>query len=226
MIEIGSSTMNAAQAQTGFDDVATSTAESIGTGARVFAITLVGVLAGNLAATVVRADDTALAEVVVTAQRRSQNVQDVPASITVFTPQQLADFRIEQTGDLAAYTPGLNVSTSQFGDPVFSLRGVGMNNANINQNPAVTEYINEVALPSVGLLGFSLFDLERVEVLKGPQGDLYGRNTTGGAINFITARPTQDFSAYVDVNYGNYNLTQIEAEVGGPVSNTLADRKS
>jgi iron complex outermembrane receptor protein len=93
-----------------------------------------------------------------------------------------------------------------------------------NQNPAVTEYINEVALPSVGLLGFGLFDLERVEVLKGPQGDLYGRNTTGGAINFITARPTHDFSSYVEVNYGNYNLTELEAEVGGGVSDTLAVR--
>jgi iron complex outermembrane recepter protein len=216
--------MNAAQAQTRFDDVATPNAESIGTRTRVLAIAIVGVLAGNLAATIVRADDTALAEVVVTAQRRAQNVQDVPASITVFTPQQLADFRIEQTGDLAAYTPGLYVSTSQFGDPVFSLRGVGMNNANTNQNPAVTEYINEVALPSVAMLGFQLFDLERVEVLKGPQGDLYGRNTTGGAINFITARPTQEFSSYVDVNYGNYNLTEIGAEVGGGVSDTLALR--
>src|ERR1700691_2990428 len=117
MIEIGSSTMNAAQAQTGFDDVATSTAESIGTGARVFAIALVGVLAGNLAATVVRADDTALAEVVVTAQRRSQNVQDVPASITVFTPQQLADFRIENPGRVGAGGAGLYVSHEQFGDP-------------------------------------------------------------------------------------------------------------
>jgi iron complex outermembrane recepter protein len=216
--------MNAAQAQTRFDDVATSNTESIGTRTRVLAMAIVGVLAGNFAATAVRADDTALAEVVVTAQRRSQNVQDVPASITVFTPQQLADFRIEQTGDLAAYTPGLYVSTSQFGDPVFSLRGVGMNNANTNQNPAVTEYINEVALPSVAMLGFQLFDLERVEVLKGPQGDLYGRNTTGGAINFITARPTQEFSSYVDVNYGNYNLTEIEAEVGGGVTDTLAIR--
>jgi iron complex outermembrane receptor protein len=208
--------MNAAAAQTGIDDGGIRT--------RVFAASIAAVLAGNLAAAVVRADDTSLSEIVVTAQRRSENIQDVPASITVFTPQQLSELRIEQTGDLAEYTPGLYVSTSQFGDPVFSLRGVGMNNANINQNPAVTEYINEVALPSVGLLGFSLFDLERVEVLKGPQGDLYGRNTTGGAINFITARPTQEFSSYVDVNYGNYNLTQIEAEVGGPVSNTLALR--
>src|SRR6202022_584392 len=153
---------------------------------------------GTLTVGVARADDSGLAEVVVTSQRRSQNVQDVPAAIQVFTPQQLADLRIEQAGDLAAYTAGLYVSTSQFGDPVFSLRGVGMNNANTNQNPAVTEYINEVALPSVAMLGFQLFDLERIEVLKGPQGDLYGRNTTGGAINFITARPTREFSSSVD----------------------------
>jgi iron complex outermembrane receptor protein len=187
-------------------------------------VAVASILASNLATTVARADDVELTEIVVTAQRRSENIQDVPAAITVFTPQQLAEFRIEQTGDLAAYTPGLYVSTSQFGDPVFSLRGVGMNNANTNQNPAVTEYINEVALPSVAMLGFQLFDLERVEVLKGPQGDLYGRNTTGGAINFITARPTQDFSSSVDVNYGNFNLTEIGAEIGGGVTDTLAIR--
>jgi outer membrane receptor protein involved in Fe transport len=89
-------------------------------------IAVAAILAGNLATAVARADDAELTEIVVTAQRRSQNVQDVPAAIQVFTPQQLAEFRIEQTGDLAAYTPGL---------------------------------------------GFQLFDLERVEVLKGPQGD-------------------------------------------------------
>jgi iron complex outermembrane recepter protein len=187
-------------------------------------VTVAGILATYLAPTLAWADDADLTEIVVTAQRRSENVQDVPAAIQVFTPQQLAELRIEQTGDLAAYTPGLIVSTSQFGDPVFSLRGVGMNNANTNQNPSVTEYINEVALPSVAMLGFQLFDLERVEVLKGPQGDLYGRNTTGGAINFITARPTQDFSSYVDVNYGNFNLTEIGAEIGGGVTDTLSVR--
>jgi iron complex outermembrane recepter protein len=187
-------------------------------------VTVAGILATYLAPALAWADDAELTEIVVTAQRRSENVQNVPATIQVFTPQQLAEFRIEQTGDLAAYTPGLIVSTSQFGDPVFSLRGVGMNNANTNQNPAVTEYINEVALPSVAMLGFQLFDLERVEVLKGPQGDLYGRNTTGGAINFITARPTQDFSSYVDVDYGNFNLTEIGAEIGGGVTDTLSVR--
>jgi iron complex outermembrane receptor protein len=215
--------MKEAQAQIRLDDLVTKI-PSICTRSRALAVAIISVLAGNLATTVWAADDTALAEIVVTAQRREQNVQDVAAAIAVFTPQQLLDFRIKQTEDLAEYTPGLFASTSQFGDPVFSLRGVGMNNANINQNPAVTEYINEVALPSVGLLGFELFDLERVEVLKGPQGDLYGRNTTGGAINFITARPTQAFSAYADVNYGNYNLAEIEAEVGGGVTDTLALR--
>jgi iron complex outermembrane recepter protein len=184
-----------------------------------------GVLASSLMVGVAHADDdTTVSEIVVTAQRRTENVQDVPVSIEVFTPQQLSDFRIERTEDLAMYTPGLYASTSQFGDPVFSLRGVGMNNANTNQNPAVTEYINEVALPSVGLLGFDTFDLERVEVLKGPQGDLYGRNTTGGAINFITARPTQDFTSSVEADYGNYNLTELGFEVGGGVTDTLALR--
>lgn len=189
------------------------------------------ILIGSLAAAAVRAEEPTLkAEepmletVVVTAQRRAQNLQEVPLSIAVFTAQQLSEFRIEQAGDLASYTPGLNASTSQFGDPIFSLRGVGMNNGNSNQNPAVTEYVNEVAVPTVAMLGFQLFDLERVEVLKGPQGDLYGRNTTGGAINFVTARPTQQFGASAEMSYGNYNLAELDAMVNGGVSDTLAVR--
>ena len=100
---------------------------------------LVSVLASNTFTGIARADDdtNTVDEVVVTAQRRSENVQSVPVSIAVFSNQQLSDFRIEGTQDLATYTPGLYASTSQFGDPVFSLRGVGMNNANNNQNPAV-----------------------------------------------------------------------------------------
>ena len=184
------------------------------------------VLATNTISGIARAadDTTTIDEVVVTAERRTENVQSVPVSISVFSPQQLSDLRIERTEDLATYTPGLYASTSQFGDPVFSLRGVGMNNANTNQNPAVTEYIDEVAIPTVSMLGFDMFDLERVEVLKGPQGDLYGRNTTGGAVNFVSAKPTQDFTSSIEADYGNYNLKEIGFEVGGGVTDTLALR--
>jgi iron complex outermembrane receptor protein len=187
-------------------------------------------LSGGLPSTAAHADEPTGAssdgtfEIVVTAQRRSESVQDVPISIAVFDAKQLSDLRIEQSGDLAAYTPGLTVSTSQFGDPVFALRGLGMNNGNANQNPAVTEYIGGVALPSIALFGQQIFDLERVEVLKGPQGDLYGRNSTGGAINFIPAPPTQDFTSSAEFTYGNYNLTELDGEVGGGVSDTLALR--
>src|SRR5580698_8696463 len=187
---------------------------------------LVSVLVSNTFIGIAQADDDTdtVDEVVVTAQRRSENVQSVPVSIAVFSNQQLSDFRIEGTQDLATYTPGLYASTSQFGDPVFSLRGVGMNNANNNQNPAVTEYIDEVAIPSIAMLGFDMFDLERVEVLKGPQGDLYGRNTTGGAVNFISAKPTQDFTSSIEADVGNYNLKELGFEVGGGVTDTLALR--
>jgi iron complex outermembrane recepter protein len=222
---MGYPTMITARTSARRREVVTARADSSGNRAGLLAVAVFGALTGISIDNVARADDDSTAsEVVVTAQRRAENVQDVPVSISVFTPQQLTDLRIEKTEDLAAYTPGLYASTSQFGDPVFSLRGVGMNNGNTNQNPAVTEYINEVALPSVGLLGFDTYDLERVEVLKGPQGDLYGRNTTGGAINFITARPTQAFSASIDADYGNYNLTEIGFEVGGGVTDTLALR--
>jgi iron complex outermembrane receptor protein len=187
---------------------------------------LVSVLVSNTFIGIAQADDdtNTVDEVVVTAQRRSENVQSVPVSIAVFSNQQLSDFRIEGTQDLATYTPGLYASTSQFGDPVFSLRGVGMNNANNNQNPAVTEYIDEVAIPTIAMLGFDMFDLERVEVLKGPQGDLYGRNTTGGAVNFISAKPTQDFTSSIEADVGNFNLKELGFEVGGGVTDTLALR--
>jgi len=98
--------MNAAKAPTDFDDVAPSTPASRGVRSQLLGMTIAAAIAGNLTAGLVRADDSALAEVVVTAQRRSENVQDVPASITVFTSKQISDLRIEQTTDLAAYTPG------------------------------------------------------------------------------------------------------------------------
>ncbi|MDT8319380.1 MAG: TonB-dependent receptor [Xanthomonadales bacterium] len=167
---------------------------------------------------------SALEEVIVTAQKREENLQDVSISISVLTADQLENFRIEQPADLANFTPGLSVTTGNSGDPIFALRGIGMNNGESNQNPSVTPYIDEVALPSIVMLGFQLFDLERVEVLKGPQGTLYGRNITGGAINFVTRKPTHEFDASVRANYGRFDLVELEAAVGGGVTDTLAVR--
>ena len=163
-------------------------------------------------------------EVVVTAQKREQNVNDVSLSISVFDSEDLDYLQIQNPYDVAKLTPGLYATSDTSGRPIFTLRGVGMNNGASNQNPAVTPYIDEIALPSVSMLNFKLFDLERVEVLKGPQGTLYGRNVTGGAINFVTNKPSKELDGYVNFDYGHLDTVNVEAAIGGPISEGLAAR--
>ncbi len=179
---------------------------------------------GGAVVTTAMAQSAEIEEIIVTAQRREQNLQDISISISVLTGEQLDNLRIEQPADLAAYTPGMYVSKGIAGNPIFALRGIGMNNNESNQNPAVTPYIDQVPLPSIAMMTFQMFDLERVEILKGPQGTLYGRNVTGGAINFITKKPTQEFDSSFSVTYGRLNLIDIEAAVGGGLSENLSAR--
>ena len=179
---------------------------------------------GGAVVTTAMAQSNGIEEIVVTAQRREQNLQDVSISISVLTGEQLDELRIEQPADLAAFTPGMYVSKGIAGNPIFALRGIGMNNNESNQNPAVTPYIDQVPLPSIAMMGFQMFDLERVEILKGPQGTLYGRNVTGGAINFITKKPSQEFDSSFSATYGRHELIDIEAAVGGGLSENLSAR--
>jgi iron complex outermembrane receptor protein len=186
-------------------------------------VLLASFLSGAVVTTAI-AQEGVLEEVTVTAQRREQNIQDIGISISVFTSDQLEKLRVNQPADLATYTPGMYVSKGIAGNPIFSLRGIGMNNNESNQNPAVTPYIDQVPLPSIAMMGFQMFDLERVEILKGPQGTLYGRNVTGGAINFVTRKPSQEFDSSFSATYGRYELIDIEAAVGGGISENLAGR--
>lgn len=165
-------------------------------------------------------------EIIVTAQKREQNVQDVSISITAFTGDMLRDLGVAQPRDLAQFTPGLtvNASSSYEGDSVFTIRGVGMNSVTSKQNPAVMIYLDEIALPSHVMLGFQVFDVDRIEVLKGPQGTLYGRNTTGGAIKVVPRKPTDEFELQARFDYAEYDRTEFEMGVGGPLSDTLSAR--
>ena len=165
-------------------------------------------------------------EIIVTAQKREQNVQDVSISITAFTGDRLTALGVAQPRDLAQFTPGLtvNASSSYEGDSVFTIRGVGMNDVSGKQNPAVMIYLDEIALPSHVMLGFQVFDVDRIEVLKGPQGTLYGRNTTGGAIKVVPRKPTREFDLQARFDYAEYDRTELELGVGGPLSDTLSAR--
>jgi iron complex outermembrane receptor protein len=154
-----------------------------------------------------------LAEVVVTATKRAENLQDVPVAVQAVTSADLAKQGVFDTSDLNHSMPNLQVS-SPYGEqqPNFSLRGIGVGTEyNANAASPVGVYVDEVYQTFRASHGQQLYDLEQVEVVRGPQGTLYGRNTTGGAINFITRQPKLgDTNGTVTVGYGNYNRRNVE----------------
>jgi len=167
-------------------------------------------------------------EIIVTAQRRSQALLDVPLAISALSGDTLAQRGITNSANLATAVPNLQVS-SPYGNtqPNFSLRGISVaNEYNSNQASPVGVYIDDVYIASRTSQGMGLFDLERVEVLRGPQGTLFGRNTTGGAINFITKRPTlAGTSGRAEVGYGNFNTVTAQGAVEAtPVEGQLGVR--
>lgn len=161
------------------------------------------------------AESADLGDIVVTAQRRAQNLQDVPASILAVTGSELARLNITSGQDLMAVVPDLR-ATSAVGtlSQQFSIRGVGpANNYNTNVQQPVGFYMDEAYQGFTAAPGAQYFDIERVEVLKGPQGTLYGRNTTGGAVNIITKKPKLEagnFDGYVTAGYGNYDRFEVQ----------------
>ncbi|MEJ8567968.1 TonB-dependent receptor [Elongatibacter sediminis] len=195
---------------------------------------LLGVLSLQFASTAVAQERSgaagsagALEEIVVTARKRAQSIQDVSMSITAFSGEQVEEFRIINAQDLSWFTPGLFATGSRGdADPLYTIRGIGLNDAFSNNNPTVGVYFNEVNQPYTPMMAFQLFDLDRVEVLKGPQGTLYGRNTTGGAINVFSRRPGEEVNGYVRGDVGNYDRYELEAAVGGPLSDQLGGRIS
>lgn len=163
-------------------------------------------------------------EIIVTAQKRSERLSDVPVSITAATGAQLANAGVSAPSDLVKIVPGFTYRPSDYGTPVFYVRGVGFNDVAIAVAPAVSVYVDQVPLPYLVMTSGASIDLERVEALKGPQGTLFGQNSTGGAINFIAAKPTNQFKAGADFTYGRFNQADIQAFVSGPISENLRGR--
>jgi iron complex outermembrane receptor protein len=169
--------------------------------------------------------DAGPGDIVVTAQRREEKLQDVPIAITALGSEQLKAQRLTGTGDLAGIVPNLQ-ATATTGDstPIFALRGISMSDYSFNQNGPVATYFDEVYRGNVAILGVSMFDLERVEVLRGPQGTLYGKNTTGGAINFISRVPTFEPGGNLSIGIGNYERREASGAFQAPLGDTLAVR--
>ena len=168
-----------------------------------------------------------LEEIIVTAQKRVQNAQDVPITMTTLSGEEISDLGFETAADVQYQTPGLIVSYSSTNAiPNFVLRGVGLNDFTAIQSSPVAVHVDEVYYGNSTMLNFLLFDIERVEVLKGPQGTLYGRNSTGGSVNFFANQPTQDFEAGLDLGVGNYSSRFVEGFVGGALGEGVSGRFS
>ncbi len=166
-----------------------------------------------------------LEEVVVTAQKRTESVQDVPIAINAMTGDSLREMGVGNTDDLAAMFPNLSLKAFSGINSGFSIRGVGSQNYHTTAQQAVGTYVDEVSLVSPFVNQLAFFDLERVEVLRGPQNTLFGRNTTGGAVNIISVKPTTDgFEGFANARLGNEGRADIEAAVNIPLGDSLAAR--
>lgn len=163
-------------------------------------------------------------EIIVTAQKRAQSINDVGMSINAISGDTLEGQRLISTADLTRVVPGFSVAGSVSGAPVYTLRGIGFNARNLSALSAVSVYLDEVPLSYTYMTGGPLVDVERVEVLKGPQGTLYGQNSTGGAINYIANKPTDSFEGGAELTYGRFDLIDASAYLSGPLSDTLGAR--
>jgi len=165
-----------------------------------------------------------LEEVVVTAQKRLQSANDIGMSISALNSDALTELRVLDTSDLAIAVPGLTFADVGSGTPIYTLRGVGFNESSLQAQATVGIYNDEVATPFPIMTNGLIMDLERVEVMKGPQGTLFGRNSTGGAINYIANKPSDEFEAGVTVGYGRFETTDAEAYINGALTDSVRAR--
>ncbi len=173
-----------------------------------------------------------LEEIIVTAQKREQNIQDVGIAITAFTGDQMRALGIEQSFDIAKFAPGVHISGNLAGQNTqFTIRGVTQNDFNDIIEAPTAVYLDEGYIPIAQAQTFALLDIERVEILKGPQGTLFGRNATGGAVQYVSRKPSFDESSgFADITFGQFdsdadaNSMKIEAAFGGPISDRTAAR--
>ena len=191
-----------------------------GNNATPFYLAVILALLGNttLAATI--------EEIVVTAQKREQSVMDLGLSVSVVDEQEVRDRRITRVTDIPLFTSNATVKEFVPGlMPIITIRGVGLNDFNAANNPTTGVFIDELPLSSLALLSSDFYDLARMEVAKGPQGTVYGRNATAAALNVVTADPTLDSKeSRVLVGAGNYSQTELEGMFNTPISDSVALR--
>jgi outer membrane receptor protein involved in Fe transport len=171
-----------------------------------------------------QASATMIDELVVTAQRREQALQDVPIAVSAFSEESLKMQRLETGQDLLRAVPNVNFSRANFGGFNFQIRGIGTKLVATSADAAIGVHVNNVPLGASTLADSNFFDVERIEILRGPQGTQFGRNTTGGLINIITAKPTDIFEASVTGEVGNYDSRRASGFINIPMGEMFALR--
>jgi iron complex outermembrane recepter protein len=191
--------------------------------------TLIGAMSVIAALPSARAQESiGLEEITVTAQRREQSLQDVGVSVSALGAEQLRERGITGSLDIGKFAPGVVfAATSSAGAfSSLSVRGVSQSDFSPIQESPNASYMDDVYIASNGATSFPVFDLERIEVLRGPQGTLFGRNSTGGLAHFITAKPTSEAEGYIEAGVGDYSQYWAEAAVSGPLSDRVRGRIS
>jgi len=174
------------------------------------------------------AENAGFGEIVVTAQRREQKLQDVGVSVTAFTGENLRALGVGDSKDIAKVAPGVLFDSSAGGsvNALLTIRGISQSDFSYNQESPNSVYLDEVYNFSVASASFGMFDLDRVEILRGPQGTLFGRASSGGLANFVSRRPGDSFDGYVEAGYGSFDNFHVEGAVGGPLSERVRARLS
>lgn len=165
-------------------------------------------------------------DIIVTAQKREATINTVPMSIIAASGDQLIKLGVTDASQLTKLVPGFTFNETAYGVPVFTIRGIGFQETSLGASPAVSVYVDEVPIPfSAEAVGAGL-DIERLEVLKGPQGTLFGSNSTGGALNYIAAKPGDDPHAGIDVSIGRFGTVDVQTFASAPITDTLGVRLS
>lgn len=173
-------------------------------------------------------DDFGLEEIFVTAQRRAESVQDIPLAVSAFGTKDLEVRNIDNAIDLVDYIPNLfgGNNTGLGSANAYYLRGLGNTESIATFDPPVGTYIDDIYISRQNANNFSFFDLDRIEVLRGPQGTLFGRNTTGGAINVLLKEPADEFGGYAEASYGRFDRVTFRASVDAPITDTFSTKIS
>jgi outer membrane receptor protein involved in Fe transport len=192
--------------------------------ALVSAVSIQGLI-GFAAQAQTASTETGVEDIIVTAQRQAQSLQDVPIAVSAFSAEALQEKQINNATQLQLSLPNITFSKGNFTGSSFTIRGVGDLCVGVSCDSATAIHLNDLPLFATRLFETEYFDLERVEVLRGPQGTLFGRNATAGVVNFVTAKPdASGFKASGEGSYGNFNEIRVQGMVNLPLTDTLAVR--